>query len=128
MRTLVLVRLGMTPNPAVTMALAPHFAGKKPVAFPIPGSIISVFQTESSIEEVSESIKETGALFFLMNLSQAQVNLPDEVMDIVNPFNDIPVQEPTAQQTFDEIMELVRLNGAESLTPEQKVILEQGLL
>jgi hypothetical protein len=49
-------------------------------------------------------------------------------MDIVNPFNDIPAQESTVQQTFDEIMELVRLNGADSLTPEQKVILEQGLL
>ena len=49
MKKLFLVRFGSAPNPAVSQALMPHIVGKA-FAAPIPGAILSVFNTQSSEE------------------------------------------------------------------------------
>lgn len=126
MKKLVLVRLGGTPNPQVTAALLPHMA-PNPVAFPIPGAIVSVFETQSSIDEVSQAVKETGSLFFLMDMESAKINLPEEVMELVGLAEQPQAQPQTAEQTVDEILDLIREHGVGVLTEEQKRILEQGL-
>lgn len=126
MKKLVLIRIGQVPNPQVTAALIPHMTGR-PVAFPIPGAIVSIFDTESSLHEVSESVKETGAFFFLTELENSKINLPEEVMELVG-LRDQPQDQPqSAEQTVDEILDLIRERGVEVLTEEQKRILEQGL-
>ena len=124
MKKLVLVRLGGAPSPEVSAALIPHMTGR-PIAFPIPGAIVSVFETQSSIDEVHESVKETGALFFLMDIQTAKINLPEEIMEAIG-VSQPPLPE-TPEQTVDEILDLIRQHGVEILTPEQKRILEQGL-
>ena len=124
MKKLVLVRLGLSPNPQVTAALLPHMS-PNPVAFPIPGAIVSVFETQSSIDEVAQAVKETGSLFFLMDMESARINLPEEIMELIGSAEQ--PQAPTAEQTVDEILDLIREHGVEVLTEEQKRILEQGL-
>lgn len=124
MKKLVLVRLGLSPNPQVTAALLPHMS-PNPVAFPIPGAIVSVFETQSSIDEVAQAVKETGSLFFLMDMESARINLPEEIMELIGSAEQ--PQAPTAEQTVDEILDLIREHGVEVLTDEQKRILEQGL-
>jgi hypothetical protein len=126
MKKLILIRIGQVPNPLVTAALVPHMTGR-PVAFPIPGAIVSIFDTESSLEEVSESVKETGAFFFLVEHQNSKIHLPEEVMEMLNQAMGTPEPEPTREQTVDEILDLIRERGVECLTEEQKRILEQGL-
>lgn len=126
MKKLILIRIGQVPNPAVTAALVPHMTGR-PIAFPIPGAIVSIFDTPHSLEEVSESVKETGAFFFLVDYDNASLHLPDEVMEVVNRAVGTRVEPQTPEQTVDEILDLIRERGVECLTEEQKRILEQGL-
>lgn len=126
MQKLILIRIGQVPNPAVTAALVPHITGR-PIAFSIPGAIVSIFDTESSLEEVSKSVKETGAFFFLVDYNNAAVHLPEEIMEAVSRVVGTRVEPQTPEQTVDEILDLIGERGIEYLTEEQKRILEQGL-
>lgn len=127
MKKVVLIRIGQVPNPEVTAALAPHMTGR-PIAFPIPGAIVSVFDTPHSLEEVSESVKQTGVFFFLVEFDKMQMHLPDEVMGAVSRAIGTPTQ-PTPSQpelSIDDVLDLITRNGIESLTPEQRRILDEG--
>jgi hypothetical protein len=129
MKKLILVRIGQVPNPMVTAALIPHMTGR-PVAFPIPGAIVSIFDTQSSIEQVSESIKETGAFFFLMEQRNAAMHLPPEVMEIISQVTEgsetSTSSQPEQELSIDDVLDLITQNGIESLTPAQKQILDQS--
>jgi len=129
MKKLILVRIGQVPNPMVTAALIPHMTGR-PVAFPIPGAIVSIFDTQSSIEQVSESIKETGAFFFLMEQRNAAMHLPPEVMEIISQVTEgsetSTSSQPEPELSIDDVLDLITQNGIESLTPAQKQILDQS--
>ena len=124
MQKLILVRFGNQPSPAVSMALKPHIVGNA-FAGPIPGAIMSVFNTESTKEEIAEDIKETGAYFMLMRADEAAINLPEELMAVIAQ---ITSEEPgratdSRELTIDDILDLINKNGIESLTPDQRRIL-----
>lgn len=123
MKKLALIRFGNSPSQAVSMALRPHIVGKGFVA-PIPGAILSVFNSESSIEEVSESIKETGALFILTDYDESQFNMPEGFTEAVEAVIGQTPQTPQVEITLDDVLDLINRNGIESLTPEQRRILE----
>jgi hypothetical protein len=125
MQKLILVRFGNQPSPAVSMALKPHIVGNA-FAGPIPGAIMSVFNTESTKEEIAEDIKETGAYFMLMRADEAAINLPEELMAVIAQ---ITSEEPgratdSRELTIDDILDLINKNGIESLTPDQRRILD----
>ena len=125
MQKLILVRFGNQPSPAVSMALKPHIVGNA-FAGPIPGAIMSVFNTESTKEEIAEDIKETGAYFMLMRADEAVINLPEELMAVIAQ---ITSEEPgratdSRELTIDDILDLINKNGIESLTPDQRRILD----
>ena len=125
MQKLILVRFGNQPSPAVSMALKPHIVGNA-FAGPIPGAIMSVFNTESTKEEIAEDIKETGAYFMLMRADEATINLPEELMAVIAQ---ITSEEPgratdSRELTIDDILDLINKNGIESLTPDQRRILD----
>jgi hypothetical protein len=125
MQKLILVRFGNQPSPAVSMALKPHIVGNA-FAGPIPGAIMSVFNTESTKEEIAEDIKETGAYFMLMRADEAVINLPEELMAVIAQ---ITGEEPgratdLRELTIDDILDLINKNGIESLTPDQRRILD----
>ena len=122
MKALTLIRFGQSPSPEVSAALAPHIVGKA-VALPIPGAILSIFKSNSSIEEVREAIAETGAMFILSD--NTELVLPQPLMDAIKKV--FPEAEPAAEEktlTMDEILDLINQNGIESLTPDQKRQLE----
>lgn len=122
MKALTLIRFGQIPSPEVSAALAPHIVGKA-VALPIPGAILSIFKSNSSIEEVREAIAETGAMFILSD--NTELVLPQPLMDAIKKV--FPEAEPAAEEktlTMDEILDLISQNGIESLTPDQKRQLE----
>jgi hypothetical protein len=123
MTTLALIRFGQTPNPIVSQALAPHIIGKA-VAVPVPGAILSVFNTESSVDDVRESVQATGVFFILSD--RAQLALPQPLMDaIADAFpNDGEPAKDDKPLTMDEILDLISQNGIESLTSAQKQQLE----
>jgi len=125
MQKLILVRFGNQPSPAVSMALKPHIVGNA-FAGPIPGAIMSVFNTESTKEEIAEDIKETGAYFMLMRADEVSINLPEELMAVIAQ---IVSEEPgratdSRELTIDDILDLINKNGIESLTPDQRRILD----
>jgi len=125
MQKLILVRFGNQPSPAVSMALKPHLVGNA-FAGPIPGAIMSVFNTESTKEQIAEDLKETGAYFMLMRADEATINLPEELMEVIAQ---IVGEEPgratdSSELTIDDILDLINKNGIESLTPEQRRILD----
>jgi len=123
MTTLALIRFGQTPSPIVSQALAPHSVGKA-VAVPVPGAILSVFNTESSVDDVRESVQATGVFFILSD--RAQLALPQPLMDaIADAFpNDGEPAKDDKPLTMDEILDLISQNGIESLTSAQKQQLE----
>jgi hypothetical protein len=107
------------------MALKPHIVGNA-FAGPIPGAIMSVFNTESTKEEIAEDIKETGAYFMLMRADEVSINLPVELMAVIAQ---ITSEEPgratdLRELTIDDILDLINKNGIESLTPDQRRILD----
>ena len=122
MKRLTLVRFGQVPNPQVTAALAPHIIGKA-IALPVPGAIVSIFNTESSIETVSDSVKGTGAFFFIMDNAASDAHLPEEIqaaIDKVFGGSDPAGTQTSREYTVDELLDLINQNGIESLTPDQK--------
>ena len=122
MKALTLIRFGQSPSPEVSAALAPHIVGKA-VALPIPGAILSIFKSNSSIEEVREAIAKTGAMFIISD--NTELVLPQPLMDAIKKI--FPEAEPAAEEktlTMDEILDLISQNGIESLTPDQKRQLE----
>ena len=124
MKKLTLIRFGQSPSPEVSTALAPHIVGKA-VALPIPGAILSIFNSGSTMEEVRESIAKTGAMFILSE--STEMVLPQPLMAaILKVFKDAePVAEDTPL-TMDEILDLINQNGIESLTPSQLQTLRSG--
>lgn len=128
-RQVILIRFGETPNPAITMALVPHMQGKA-IALPVPGAILSVFDSESKLEDIRASLKEIGdPYFFLFEKNNSQFNLPEVISEIVQrEFGDFQTQAPAPvkEWTVDEVLDLIAAHGIESLTPDQKAVLERG--
>ena len=125
MQKLILVRFGTQPSPVVSMALKPHLVGNA-FAGPIPGAIMSVFNTNSTKEQIAADVKETGAYFILMRADEATINLPEELMGVID---NIVGEEPgratdDRELTIDDILDLINKNGIESLTPDQRRILD----
>ena len=125
MQKLILVRFGTQPSPAVSMALKPHLVGNA-FAGPIPGAIMSVFNTNSTKEQIAADVKETGAYFILMRADEATINLPEELMGVID---NIVGEEPARatddrELTIDDVLDLINKNGIESLTPDQRRILD----
>jgi DNA-binding NarL/FixJ family response regulator len=126
MKKLFLVRFGSAPNPAVSQALKPHIVGPA-FAAPIPGAILSVFNTQSSEEEITQDVKETGATFFLMEETKVNLNLPEALMQAINAVLQTAAQTATPDLTVDEILDKISRSGVESLTQREKEILQRGL-
>lgn len=124
MQKIVILRFGPPiPIPEINAALRPHFADQRAKAFPMPGGVMSVFSTESSIEEVATSIKECGVpgiSFFVFPFDEKSCQLPPQLIAAINDGaanNSSPV--PSRQLTVDEILEKISAHGRESLTPDE---------
>ena len=127
MQKVTLLRFG-TPNPAVSQVIAPFINGKGSATI-IPGAVLSVFNTESSIDEIAEiaeALREIGALFLIQPWNPNTMGMPKElVKEVERVLGATPA--PAAAQTeltLDELLDLINRNGIESLSPEQRRRLE----
>ena len=127
-RQVILVRFGETPNPRITAVLANHITGKA-IALPVPGAIMSVFFTESTTESITRDLKEVGPNFFLFDRDSAGINLPTEVLEVIDRAMGQEAQQPVQQRewTMDEVLDQISRGGMASLTPEQRAVLERGV-
>jgi len=122
MKKLTLIRFGQSPSSEVSAALAPHIVGKA-VALPIPGAILSIFKSNSTMDEVREAVAQTGAMFILSE--STEMVLPQPLMDVIlKVFKDAAPVAEDKPLTMDEILDLISQNGIESLTSDQKRQLE----
>jgi hypothetical protein len=126
MTQVILIRFGETPNPAITAILAPHMIGKA-IATPVPGAIMSVFNTESDVALIAQQLKELGPNFFIFKREDAKFNLPEEFIAKIDEVMGSEAPKPVRREwTVDEILDIIVNHGIESLTPEQRAILERG--
>lgn len=122
MQKFILIRFGNSPSPAVSQALKPHIQGPA-FAGPIPGAIMSVFNSSSEESQIAEAIKETGATFFLMKEDAISLNLPDGMMEAINQVLGTAPQAPAQELTLDDVLDKISASGFESLTPAELDIL-----
>lgn len=128
MKKLFLIRFGNVPNPEVTNVLAKHISGRA-FAGPIPGAILSVFNTESDPSTITQQLSKTGALFFLIEAGSLNQNLPEGLMEAINKLtgnSEVTPQPVNPVLTMDDILDLISQNGIESLTASQLQILRAG--
>jgi hypothetical protein len=124
MEKLVLVRFGQAPSPVVSRALAPHIVGQA-VAVPVPGAILSVFNTDSNLDRVCDDIKATGAFFILARFNDINIELPDEIISVIHQAMGTSTPRETERvYTMDELLDLISKNGIDSLTQDQRRQLE----
>ena len=126
MEKLVLVRFGQAPSPVVSRALAPHIVGQA-VAIPVPGAIMSVFNTGSNLDRVCDDIKATGAFFILARFNDINIELPEELIQVIHEKMGTSTPTPSVTErvyTMDELLDLISKNGIDSLTQDQRQQLE----
>jgi hypothetical protein len=126
MKKVFLIRFGSAPSPAVSQALAPHIVGRA-FAAPIPGAILSVFNTNSSEEEITQDVKETGATFFLMEETKVNLNLPEALIQAINKVVGTAqrMASPQRELSLDDILDKIARSGMDSLTPEERAFLQR---
>lgn len=125
MKQIVILRFGDRPNPVVTEALVPHMTGKS-IALPVPGAIMSIISTESTVEQVSASLKETGAFFFCFERGAAGSNLPQELDAAIKHVLKEESKPVPREWTIDEVLDIISERGMDALTPEQRAVLDRG--
>lgn len=130
MKKIIILRFGPPiPMPQVSAALKPHIANPQTaITMPCPGGVISIFDSESTEEEIAADVKATGADFFIFPYNRAAMNLPRPVMeqlDSVLGTTEAPTTPARpAPLTVDQILDKINTSGRESLTPEEVAILE----
>lgn len=127
MRKIVFMRFGPPiPIPQVSAALRPHIANPETAyAFPMPGGVLSIFDTESTDEQITADVKPTGAFFFVFPFNGNATALPEPIMERLGA---TPTTSPEAETelTIDDVLQKVHDHGMESLTPVEKAILKRG--
>lgn len=127
MKKVILARFGDHPVKEISEALVPHINGKA-IAFPAPGVIISVFNTESELSQIADALKPSGAMFLLMEANHARTKFPNEIEKMIEakfPSDEVVLERGPRIYTMDELLDMVHANGIESLTEDQKKQLDE---
>jgi len=129
MKRFILARHGFGPSPNFSMALRPFLNGAA-ILTPLPGLILTFFESESESSEITDALKETGAHFFLFPYDPTSFSISQKVCNDfeskcqstsgINSTN-TPQNVPLS---IDIILDKVAETGIESLTPEEKAFLE----
>lgn len=136
MQKVVVFRFGPPiPVPPITNALIPHFASGKPMAISVPGGVMSVFNTNSSIDEIATSIKgvDLPIIFFVFKYSPTSIVLPAELTEaIAEALGDEAPETPTVIPnapvgTYDQILDKINATGMSSLTAADLAELRAGI-
>ena len=117
------------PMPQVSAALRQHIINPQTaIAMLCPGGVLSIFDSESTEEEITNDVKATGAAFFIFPYNRASMNLPHQLLeqlDSVLGTTEVPATPSRpVPLTVDQILDKINMTGHESLTPEEVAILE----
>lgn len=125
---ILIMRFGPpTPVLAIHEALKPHFSNDPQARmFPLPGGVMSIFETSSTCEEVAASLKalDMPIPFFVMPLNQSVMNFPG-LFEALGEVEQSTVA-PSQPLTVNEILDKISASGIESLTVEERATLERG--
>jgi hypothetical protein len=83
--------------------------------------------TDSTLDQVRDSLNGTGVSFILADLENVKVAFPQEIMNspVVRQFVSSAAPTPaTRLWTLDELLDLIAANGIDSLTQEQRTQLD----
>jgi len=127
MRKIVFMRFGPPiPIPQVSAALRPHIANSESAyVFSMPGGVLSIFDTESTNEQITADVKPTGAMFFVFPFNANATSLPEPIMERLGAAT-TTAPEAETELTIDDVLQKVHDQGMGSLTPAEKTILERG--
>lgn len=126
-KKVVLVRFGFPgPVPQITAVLKPHISDWSTASALIhPGGVISLFKTESTLEQISSDLKQIGVLFFLFEANQDFSNLPPSWASLLGALCE-PETVTQTELTIDDVLLKITDHGMDSLTEEELAILHRG--
>jgi hypothetical protein len=129
---IVFARFGMGPDPRVSEVLMSEIIKNKNEAkiLPLPGIIISVFESELTPTQIRDRFKNDSELsevpFMVTTLEDFDVNLPEKVRKSVFGIGETSSPSNSASHlTMDDLLELISVKGLSGLTPQEKSRLDE---
>ena len=128
---IVFSRFGMGPDPRVSEVLMSEIIKNKSEAkiLPLPGIIISVFESELSPKEIRQRFANDPELnevpFMVTTLEDFDVNLPEKVRTSVFGLGQSQKTTMSSQLTMDDLLELISIKGLSGLSESEKARLDE---
>jgi len=128
---IVFSRFGMGPDPRVSEVLMSEIIKNKSEAkiLPLPGIIISVFESELSPKEIRQRFANDPELnevpFMVTTLEDFDVNLPEKVRTSVFGLGQSQKTTVSSQLTMDDLLELISIKGLSGLSESEKARLDE---
>lgn len=123
MNKVVFLRMGMGPDMKVSKVLLEEIIANKADAkfMPLPGVVVSVFETEFTPTQIRQRFFGDPQLsevpFMVFEAKNFDVNFPEKFRQSVFGLGE-EVSE-TCDLSLDDLLDLVKAGGVESLTPVQ---------
>jgi hypothetical protein len=125
---LVFIRLGMGPDPRVSKVLMEIMSNPQEAkVMPLPGVIISVFESEYMPSDIRERFFKdpelTDVPFLVFEATNFDVNFPIRFRQSVFGIGVKESEEPQVEAcdlTLDDLLDLVSSVGVANLTPAQR--------
>ncbi len=129
---IVFSRFGMGPDPKVSEVLMSEIIKNKSEAkiLPLPGIIISVFESELTPTQIRDRFKNDSELsevpFMVTTLEDFDINLPEKIRKSVFGIGETSSPSSSASHlTMDDLLELISVKGLNGLTPQEKSRLDE---
>jgi len=129
---IVFSRFGMGPDPRVSEVLMSEIIKNKSEAkiLPLPGIIISVFESELTPTQIRDRFKNDRELsevpFMVTTLEDFDINLPEKIRKSVFGIGETSSPSSSASHlTMDDLLELISVKGLSGLTIEEKSRLDE---
>jgi hypothetical protein len=129
---IVFSRFGMGPDPRVSEVLMSEIIKNKSEAkiLPLPGIIISVFESELTPTQIRDRFKNDSELsevpFMVTTLEDFDINLPEKIRKSVFGIGETSSPSSSASHlTMDDLLELISVKGLNGLTPQEKSRLDE---
>jgi hypothetical protein len=131
-KKIVFSRFGMGPDPRVSEVLMSEIIKNKNEAkiLPLPGIIISVFESELTPTQIRDRFKNDSELsevpFMVTTLEDFDINLPEKIRKSVFGIGETSSPSSSASHlTMDDLLELISVKGLSGLTPQEKSRLDE---
>ena len=131
-KKIVFSRFGMGPDPRVSEVLMSEIIKNKSEAkiLPLPGIIISVFESELTPTQIRDRFKNDRELsevpFMVTTLEDFDINLPEKIRKSVFGIGETSSPSSSASHlTMDDLLELISVKGLSGLTIEEKSRLDE---